>query len=577
MASATRHPRVAPLIALALVVLAAGPACTRTAPSDRAQPNADPIAADHLYYGVEINGVLCGYAEFKVTHLKDGGQELTGIDETVFAMLSALGMGFDSRIQLAYKVDPATGQFVYHRSQVDQEQIHLISEVHVDGDTAHFTFGDGGDAKDVPLPPGTLLENTLYFPHLVADFADSTVAAKTYDILELRDAEVQKTTYTRVGTEDVELNGRTYTALVLDEVNLSTGLKVTWWLDPATGRALKTIPLGNRVIYLADASVANRIKSANLDEVILSKVDLALPDFTAITYMKVRAELEPAGLWITPEGLNVAGQTFAGTVDENHIDGVFEIQHSRYDGTGAPVFPPPAYEDPSLKEYLKPDAFIESTDPVLADKARGLTEGSQDAWDAATRITRWVAEEIAYAIPGGGTPRKTYDLRAGECGAHSLLVATFCRAVGIPARVVWGCMYSPSGGGSFGQHAWNEIYMGEAGWIPVDATAAEADFVDSGHIRLGEMQSLTVAFNPKSMEVLDHRLRGGRRPARLPALRRTLPGAGGAPGIQGARHRGPEQRPRPRHPRPGDPGPERSRPRGPLGVHRLPASPHRVQ
>jgi hypothetical protein len=116
-----------------------------------------------------------------------------------------------------------------------------------------------------------------------------------------------------------------------------------------------------------------------------------------------------------------------------------------------------------------------------------------------------VADNIGYAIPGGGTPRKVYDLRAGECGGHSFLLASFCRAVGIPARVVWGGMYMPNFGGAFGQHAWNEIYMGEAGWIPVDATAMEVDYVDSGHIRIGTYQSLATAFNAQELEILDYR------------------------------------------------------------------------
>ena len=42
-------------------------------------------------------------------------------------------------------------------------------------------------------------------------------------------------------------------------------------------------------------------------------------------------------------------------------------------------------------------------------------------------------------------------MRAGERSSHFILLATFCRAVAIPARVVWGCMYSPNFGGAFGQ------------------------------------------------------------------------------------------------------------------------------
>jgi hypothetical protein len=64
-------------------------------------------------------------------------------------------------------------------------------------------------------------------------------------------------------------------------------------------------------------------------------------------------------------------------------------------------------------------------------------------------------------------------------------------------------MYVPNLGGSFGQHAWNEVFMGQIGWIPVDTTAKEVDYADSGHIRLGILSSAHVALNPKQMEILD--------------------------------------------------------------------------
>ena len=111
------------------------------------------------------------------------------------------------------------------------------------------------------------------------------------------------------------------------------------------------------------------------------------------------------------------------------------------------------------------------------------------------RFSSWVSEEISYAIPGGGTARGVYESRSGECGGHSLLLAAFCRAVGIPARMVWGVMYVPGEGGKFGQHGWTEVWMGEQGWLPVDATADQVDFADSGHIRLSEFRSLAIRAN----------------------------------------------------------------------------------
>lgn len=64
-------------------------------------------------------------------------------------------------------------------------------------------------------------------------------------------------------------------------------------------------------------------------------------------------------------------------------------------------------------------------------------------------------------------------------------------------------MYIPSNDGSFGQDGWNEVYMGEGGWIPIDTTAREIDFCDSGHIRLGILSSGHISYNPQEFEILD--------------------------------------------------------------------------
>jgi hypothetical protein len=464
---------------------------------------------EKVYYGIEINGTLCGYAEFDLSPLEKDAGKLVLVKEQVFIMLTALGMEFDSRVKLTYHVDPATGMFAYHDSDVKQGHIEMGSTVHVHGDTIRFKSTLSEDEKLIPISPGVLLENTLLFPHLIRDFVKRGMEQNTYDFFNVRDAEVQKTTYTKVGTEKIKLAGKKYEALVLDQVQHKTSLKIKWWIDIESGRMLKSIPIGNRVIYLAKPSIVKKIETANLDELILSKVDVAIADFTGITYLKAKAVIEPVGLVVTPSGLNVPGQAFTGTVVDNLIDGIFEIEHARYDGSNALPFPPDFSGDETLKEYLEPDEFIESSDPVLVKEARAITEGSKDSWEAARRLSEWVAENIGYAIPGGGTARRTYDIKAGECGAHSMLLASFCRAVGIPARVVWGCMYTPNSGGSFGQHGWNEIYMGDAGWIPVDATVSEIDYVDSGHIRIGVMESSTIAFNPREMDILDYRVGSG--------------------------------------------------------------------
>lgn len=144
--------------------------------------------------------------------------------------------------------------------------------------------------------------------------------------------------------------------------------------------------------------------------------------------------------------------------------------------------------------------MIESDDPGIVSLARKLTAGSKNSWDAATRLSKWVAENIVGELPGGVSAVNTLKTRGAECGGHSRLLAALCRAAGIPARMSVGCMYVNYYGGSFGQHAWTEVYMGDAGWIPVDATIREIDYSDAGHIRLGK----AATFRPEKMEILDY-------------------------------------------------------------------------
>jgi len=467
---------------------------------------AAPAGAEEYYYGIEIAGVVCGYSRIETSRIEDEGRELILLEQTYTIRLSALGSSFDSKMKFTYHIDPETGNFVYHDSDIHQGDIHLSSEVRVEGDTARFFSTLDDERSAVYLPQGTVLENTLYFPHLKRDFVDAGLLEKTYSVYEVREAKIHDVTYKKAGTERMELAGRDYDAVIIDMFDNDSGTKATFWIDRGTGMILKTRAMRDRFSFLADKSIVKKIEVASLDGNIMADAGVNITDYHGITYMKVRAKLEPMGARPTPESLNVPGQKFDGTVTDNLIDGVFTIEHPEYDGRDAPPFPPDFSGDPSLSEYLKSTNFVAADDPVLTQKASEITEGSKDSWEAAKRLSLWVAENIDYAIPGGGTPRKVYDIKAGECGGHSLLLASFCRSVGIPARVVWGCMYVS--GGRFGQHAWNEIYMGKSGWIPVDATAFETDYVDSGHLRISEWISSTIAYGPREMKVLDHHVRG---------------------------------------------------------------------
>jgi len=471
-------------------------------------PGATSPSAEEFFFAYEINGTLCGYAKFTTAPLVEDGRKLILLEHTILMQLRAMGQAVESRLKLTYHIDPRTNGFLYHDSLIEQGGQRMFSKMRIDGGQAYIS-GTGMDKEAaVELPHDVVLENTLFYPHLVADFARGGLETKSYKIFNGRDGKVQEVVYTKAGVEKLQRAGKTFETIVLDSLNQTNGLKSKLWLDPATGIQVQT-QMPNRLHYLADASVVQALQTAHLDPILAVKANKTIPNPNDISFMRVRAVIEPTGLWVSPGSLSVPGQRFAGTVKDNRIEGEFHVEHRRYDGSNAPPFPPNFRGDPALKEFLEPSDMIQSADPDLVEKAREITKGSKDSWEAARRAAQWVADNIKGAIPGGGTAKGVYETRSGECGGHGFLTAAFCRAVGIPARVVWGCLYATSGGGVFGQHGWNEVYMGEAGWIPLDTTRREIDYVDSGHIRIGVHQSTATALNAKTIEILDFRT--GRR------------------------------------------------------------------
>ncbi|MDX2444875.1 MAG: transglutaminase domain-containing protein [Bacteroidales bacterium] len=470
----------------------------------KSQDETNPGEPSVYYFGGVINGVTAGYGKTAISDVIYNKRKMILLEENVVIKQSVLGGNVDVDIKQKYYIDPKTGSFVFYESDIKQGNLEMGTVIEIKGDIAYYFSKLDNTRKEIPLDNDILLENSHFFPHLVIDFSNSQNEKKRYKVLDVLKGEIQEKDYTFEGNELIEAEGKEYSTIVLTEMNVKTGVSRKLWLDPELKFPIKMI-IANRVtLVLSDKSIMKQITSVNLNEVLFAKVDKLIGDIHGINYMKVKANIRSAGEWLTPEGLNVPGQGFEGTVVDNLIDGVFTIEHKKYDGSRAPPYPYDYNFKEEFKKYLEPEDYIESEDPVMVNKALEIVDGSTDSWEAVKRLSKWVSEEIKGAVPGGITARKTFDTRSGECGGHSRLMTALCRGAGIPARVVTGCMYSSYYGGSFGQHAWNEVYMGEAGWIPLDATAFEVDFVDCGHIRLGELTS----FNPVKMEILDYQVNG---------------------------------------------------------------------
>lgn len=145
-------------------------------------------------------------------------------------------------------------------------------------------------------------------------------------------------------------------------------------------------------------------------------------------------------------------------------------------------------DSPEIAEALKPSQYVQSDDPdviKLAQKAVGKTK---DVDEAAAKIEAFVDQFISEKnlSVGYATAAEVAESGQGDCTEHAVLTAAMCRAVGIPARVVSGLVYSDSffpGRDIFGGHAWAEYYNGKT-WIGLDATRSDLGGFDAGHIAM---------------------------------------------------------------------------------------------
>ncbi len=124
--------------------------------------------------------------------------------------------------------------------------------------------------------------------------------------------------------------------------------------------------------------------------------------------------------------------------------------------------------------YLAASAFVDSTHPDIIALANSLTTPEMSEMQKLEALHRWVIENISYdyqaflrqeniLVPAS----QTMATGLGMCRDYSFLLAALSRAIGLPARVVYG--EAGSNGWDTHLHAWNEIMInGE--WVTVDAT-----------------------------------------------------------------------------------------------------------
>jgi transglutaminase-like putative cysteine protease len=170
----------------------------------------------------------------------------------------------------------------------------------------------------------------------------------------------------------------------------------------------------------------------------------------------------------------------------------FSIEYAPGDGPELALSPsalifPFAYsveERFDLELYMRP--LHDDPDGVLTHWARQFmrTDGPTGTRQLLLQMNQFIREHFGYAArdeEGTQTPLQTLQLGTGSCRDFALLMMEAVRRMGMAARFVSGYLYDPAldaaaadgagetqGAGS--THAWLQVYLPGAGWVPFDPT-----------------------------------------------------------------------------------------------------------
>jgi transglutaminase-like putative cysteine protease/tetratricopeptide (TPR) repeat protein len=150
--------------------------------------------------------------------------------------------------------------------------------------------------------------------------------------------------------------------------------------------------------------------------------------------------------------------------------------------------------------FLNPTARINSKDPRIIALAKQIAGEDADGRSVARKIGEWTYRNLKWKKVESDTV-ETLASREADCLEHSELYVALARSLGLPARVVTGAALA---GGSFGAHAWVEIYLGK--WVEVDPTWGLMDRVDATHLRFdGDAFTSYAMLNQLDLEITSAR------------------------------------------------------------------------
>jgi len=142
-----------------------------------------------------------------------------------------------------------------------------------------------------------------------------------------------------------------------------------------------------------------------------------------------------------------------------------------------------------VEEFCAETETFTTGDEAIQALARRLAANETTVLGAVSGLLDWLVANVSYSsfeVPR--YPNETLAEGRGDCDDQAILLVTMCRALGIPALLQVGVVFSEgiegersSWGGHLrieqrgvGWHGWALVYIPPWGWLPIDMTLQES-------------------------------------------------------------------------------------------------------
>ncbi|MEW5821194.1 MAG: transglutaminase domain-containing protein, partial [Cyanobacteriota bacterium] len=447
-------------------------------------PSPTGISSYNYWYAKYLNNVKVGY-----THEIRGQENLEGrpvvtTSSDSYTKLKRVNSIIESKDNVKYYETPGGKPIKFTQETSSGESQSSKIEGIVNGDKLEITSTTYGNTSKSNI----ILEGNVIFPNAIdnkykrntrSDFKYKTILPDLGGSVVNVDVKYIETEPTNVLRETFTLNKYEvrYDAL--------PSLIIHEWRDDYGVIFKTTLSLMNEAHFLVSEEEAKYIDARKQVDIIEDSMVLTnqtIPDPRDLQYANYVIRIKDGDfnledIFITDNRQKIKSKT----INELNLEvNAYLPDYLLY------VYP---FTNPLLKAYLKDNNYIQPSHPAIKTKALEIVGNQKNAYLAAKALEKWVNKNIKdknFDV-GMATASDALESGKGDCTEHAVLLASLCRSLGIPTKVVVGLAYIPIPGsdkGSFAFHMWNEVFVGE--WIQLDSALPSKDVADAARIELAK-------------------------------------------------------------------------------------------